>query len=219
MSYPHQNHDYSFNYDMYNHTFGIHQVVRPYQLGRDQSSGGNVASSASDPIQSSGISHSVEIFVPMNIPQYNRDGSLTVLFQMNTERNSLSIPLEKCLDDSGHHLTNPDEIMFSTVDRTQVYAFKLVIAFQWPGYDTVEYPIDIGTNEAPVTRAQLARQIAYHFFGFFKLCDSGHFTQKSDFQWKVGGQGGYSFYQMHLSAFWNIEGTSWGASIRVLRHA
>jgi hypothetical protein len=124
------------------------------------------------------------MFVPMNIPQYNRDGSLTVLFQMNTKRNSLSIPLEKCLDGSGHCLKNPDEIMFSTVDRTQVHTFKLVIAvslrtlnslrrliqFQWPGYNTVEYPIDIGTNEAPITRAQLARQIAYHFFGFFKVC-------------------------------------------------
>lgn len=31
----------------------------------------------------------------------------------------------------------------------------------------MEYPIDIGTNEVPITRADLARQIAYHFFGFF----------------------------------------------------
>jgi hypothetical protein len=64
----------------------------------------------------------------MNIPQYNRDGSLTVLFQINTERNSLSIPLEKCLDGSGHCLRDPEEIMFPTVDRTQVRIFQLVIA-------------------------------------------------------------------------------------------
>jgi hypothetical protein len=78
---------------------------------------------------SSSISHSVEMFVPMNIPQYNRDGSSTVMFQVNTERNSLSIPLEECLQPAGGpHLKNAQEIMFPTVDRTQVQTFKLVIA-------------------------------------------------------------------------------------------
>ncbi|KAG1845523.1 hypothetical protein DFJ58DRAFT_893783 [Suillus subalutaceus] len=154
--------------------------------------------------QSSGsTSNSVEMFVPMNIPQYNRDGSSIVMFQANAERNSLSISLEECLQPG--------------VDRTQVQTFKLVIA--WPGYDTVEYPINIGTNEAPITRADLARQIAYHFFGFFSQCDNGRFTQRSLFEWKVGGQDGYSFHQIYLSTFWNIEGTSWSASIRVLKNA
>lgn len=65
----------------------------------------------------------------MNIPQYNKDGSSTVMFQVNTERNSLSIPLEKCLQPSGGaHLKDAQEIMFPTVDRTQVQTFNLVIA-------------------------------------------------------------------------------------------
>jgi len=63
----------------------------------------------------------------MNIPQYNRDGSLTVLFQTNTEKNSLSISLEECLGDS-RRLKDPDEVMFLTFDRTQVQNFQLVIA-------------------------------------------------------------------------------------------
>lgn len=46
MSYPHQNFS-SFKHNMYNNTFGIHQVVHPYQLGYHQSLGGNDVSSAS----------------------------------------------------------------------------------------------------------------------------------------------------------------------------
>lgn len=84
-----------------------------------------------DPPQFSGIFHSVEMFVPMNIPQHTRDGSLTVLFQISTERNSLGIPLEKCLDGSGHHLKDPEEIMFPTIDRTQVQILKLIIAVRF----------------------------------------------------------------------------------------
>jgi hypothetical protein len=81
-----------------------------------------------DHTQSSGISHSVEMFVPMSLLQHSRDGSLTVLFQRNAERNSLSIPLDKCLDGIGHHLKDPEEIMFPTIDRTQVQFLRLVIA-------------------------------------------------------------------------------------------
>ncbi|KAG1908447.1 uncharacterized protein F5891DRAFT_1179966 [Suillus fuscotomentosus] len=221
MSYSQQNSGHErFPYAMYNNTLGIHQVVHPHQISDHPSFINMPISSASNPsIQYSGsTSHSVEKFVPMDIPQYNKDGSSTVMFQVNTERNSLSIPLEKCLQPSGGaHLKNAQEIMFPTVDRTQVQTFNLVIA--WPGYDTVEFPIDIGTNEKPITRADLARQIAYHFFGFFIQCDSGHLTQRSLFQWKVGGRDGYKFHQIRLSTFWNIEGTSWAASVRVLENA
>lgn len=208
-----------FPYAMYNHTLGIHQVVHPRQLSRHTLFDTPISSASNPSIQSSGsTSHSVEMFVPMNIPQYTRDGSSIVMFQANTERNSLSIPLEECLQSGGGlHLKDAQEIMFPTVDRTQVQTFKLIIA--WPGYDTLEYPIDIGTNEVPITRADLARQIAYHFFGFFSQCDNGRFTQRSHFEWKVGGQDGYSFHQIYLSTFWNIEGTSWSASIRVLKNA
>ncbi|KAG1727116.1 hypothetical protein EDB19DRAFT_1914340 [Suillus lakei] len=129
----------------------------------------------------------------------------------------MSIPLHECIYPSGGlRLKDAQEIMFSTFDRNQVRFFNLIIA--WPGYDPVEYPIDIGTNEAPITRVGLARQIAYHFFGFATACHNGIFTQRSDFQWKIGGQDGYSFHQMHLSTFWNIEDTSWSASIRVLEN-
>lgn len=220
MSYlpPHGSHE-RFPYNTYNNTLGIHQVVHPHQSSSHVSFDMPISLGLNHSIQSSGSSsHGVEMFVPMNIPQYNRDGSSTVMFQANTERNSLSIPLEECLQPGGGpHLKDAHEIMFPTVDRTQVHIFKLVIA--WPGYDTVEYPIDIGTNEVPITRADLARQIAYHFFGFFIQCNNGHFTQKSLFQWKVGGRDGYSFHQIHLSTFWNIEGTSWSASVRVLNNA
>ncbi|KAG1757921.1 hypothetical protein EDB19DRAFT_1901409 [Suillus lakei] len=216
MSYLQQNggHD-RFPYVMYNNTLGIHQVVLPHQLSGHSSFGMDPVSSASS---SGSTSHSVEMFVPMNIPQYNRDGSSTVMFQVNTDRNSLSIPLEECLQPGGGpRLKDAQEIMFPTIDRTQVRILKFVIA--WPGYDTVEYPIDIGTKEVPITRADLARQIAYHFFGFFIQCDNGRFTQRSHFLWKVGGRYGYSFHQIHLSTFWNIEGTSWGASVRVQKNA
>ncbi|KAG0704444.1 hypothetical protein DFH29DRAFT_1067977 [Suillus ampliporus] len=214
MSYPHQNDDQSFNYDMYNNTLGVHQVVHNHQLRGHPSFGVNNIASAS----SSGTSHSVEMFVPMNIPRHNRDGSLTVLFQLNNERNSLSVPLDECLKpDGGLRLKNPQEIMFLTLDRIQSPFLNLVIA--WPGYDTVVYPIEIGTIEAPITRIQLARQIAYAFFLFSNSCDDNNFTQtQRSHSWKVGGQDGYSFLQMHLSAFWNIEGNAWGASIRVLRN-
>lgn len=219
MSYLQQNSGHErFPYAMYNNTLGIHQVVHLHQLG-GRASFDMPISTASDPsVQPSGnTSHSVEMFVPMNIPQYNRDGSSTVMFQVNTKRNSLSIPLDECLQPGGGpRLKDAQEVMFPTVDRTQVQTFKFVIA--WPGYDTVEYPIDIGTNEVPITRADLARQIAYHFFGFFIQCDNGHLTQRSHLQWKVGGRDGYSFHQIHLSTFWNIEGTSWGASVRVLEN-
>jgi len=47
MSSPYQNFCRSFNHDMYNNTFGIHQVVHPYQLGYHQSLGGNEVSSVS----------------------------------------------------------------------------------------------------------------------------------------------------------------------------
>ena len=67
------------------------------------------------------------MFVPMHIPQYSRDGSSTILFQLNTERNSLSISLKKCLDGS-HDLKDPEEVMFPTLDRTQVRFLKLIIA-------------------------------------------------------------------------------------------
>lgn len=220
MSYLQRNDSHErFPYAMYNNTLGIHQVVHPHQSSSHTSFDMPIFSASNPSIHSSSsISHSVEMFVPMNIPQYNRDGSSTVMFQVNTERNSLSIPLEECLQPAGGpHLKNAQEIMFPTVDRTQVQTFKLVIA--WPGYDTVEYPIDLGTNEVPITRGDLARQIAYHFRGFFIQCDNGHFTQRSHFQWKVGGRNGFSFHQIYLSTFWNIEGTSWAASVRVLKNA
>ncbi|KAG2160091.1 uncharacterized protein EDB93DRAFT_1113402 [Suillus bovinus] len=208
-----------FPYAMYNNTLGIHQVVHPHQLSDHPSFVIPISSASNPSMQSSGsTSPSVKAFVPMNIPQYNRDGSSTVMFQVNTEKNSLCVPLEECLQPGGGpHLKDAHEIMFPTVDRTQVQTFKLVIA--WPGYDTVEYPIDIGTNEMPITRADLARQIAYHFFGFCIQCDNGHFIQSSHLQWKIGGRDGYSFHQIHLSTFWNIEGTSWAASVRVLENA
>ncbi|KAG1730413.1 uncharacterized protein EDB91DRAFT_786575 [Suillus paluster] len=217
MSHPHQDNGYgfnydshSFNYDMDNNTQGIHQVVLPHQVSGHSSFGVNSSSSAS----SSGTSHGAEVFVPMNLPRGKRNGS-TVLFQVGAERNSLSIPLEECLQPGGSpRLKNPHEIMFPTLNRTQVPFLKLVIA--WSGYDAVEYLINIGTNEAPITRADLARQIAYSFVGFFNLCNDGILPPRS-LSWKVGGRDGYSFQQMHLSAFWNIEGNSWAASIRVLQ--
>jgi hypothetical protein len=81
-------------------------------------------------------SHSVEMFVPMNIPQYNRDGSSTVMFQVNTKRNSLSIPLDECLQPGGGpRLKDAQEVMFPTVDRTQVQTFKFVIAVSVRTFD------------------------------------------------------------------------------------
>ena len=45
MSYPDQDDGYSFNYNMYNHTLGVHHVVHPYQLNHYQASEGNNTSS------------------------------------------------------------------------------------------------------------------------------------------------------------------------------
>ncbi|KAG2137969.1 hypothetical protein DEU56DRAFT_803414 [Suillus clintonianus] len=213
MSYPYKNDGHGFNYDMHNAAMGIHEVVHPHQVSGDSFLGSKGISNS--PASSSSTSRRAETFVPMNIQRGHRDGSWTVLFQANAERNSMSIPLHECIYPSGGmRLKDAQEIMFPTLDRNQARVFNLIIA--WPGYDTLEYPIDIGTNEAPITRGGLARQIAYQFFGFFTQCNNGMLTQKSDFKWKVGGPDGYSFNQMNLSTFWNVEGTSWSASVRVL---
>ncbi|KAG0698285.1 hypothetical protein DFH29DRAFT_941876 [Suillus ampliporus] len=101
--------------------------------------------------------------------------------------------------------------MFPTLDRTQSPCLKLVIA--WPGYNTVEYPMEIGTIEEPMTRVQLARQIAHAYFVFYNS-DAVTLTQRSHW-WKIGERDGYLFRHMRLSHLWNIEGNAWAASIKL----
>ncbi|KAG0704443.1 hypothetical protein DFH29DRAFT_1078223 [Suillus ampliporus] len=212
MSYLNLNGARPIYYYIYDNQGVMHPVVQNLQSSGHPSFGANR-------IASTLFSHTfynVDIFVPMNIPQHNKDDSLTVLFHVDDEMDCLSFPsLRECRRlDGGPRLKNPQEIMFPTLNRTQSPVLKLVIA--WPGYDTVEYPIEIGTIEKPITRGQLARQIARAFFAFFNS-DAVTLTQRSH-PWKIGGPDGYSFHDMHLSAFWNIEGNAWGASIKVLKH-
>lgn len=158
MSYLQQNSGHErFPYAMYNNTLGIHQVVHLHQLGGRASFDMPISTASvsficivnlfamingdQDPsVQPSGnTSHSVETFVPMNIPQYNRDGSSTVMFQVNTKRNSLSIPLNECLQPGGGpRLKDAQEVMFPTVDRTQVQTFKFVIAVSVRTFDRLQ---------------------------------------------------------------------------------
>ncbi|KAG0698283.1 hypothetical protein DFH29DRAFT_941829 [Suillus ampliporus] len=212
MTYPRPNSDHYFNYDMYNNTFGIHQDVQNHQLSGHPYFRANIPFA-----QSSGTSHSME-FVPTHIPRPNRDRSSTLFFRVDNEWNSLSVPLGECIQPNGGlRLKDPREIMFQTLNRTHSPYLKIIIA--WPGYNTVEYPIEIGTIAAPITRAQLARQIAYAFSMFVNSCNDGNFTRtQSSHLWKVGGRDGIMFHQMHLSEFWNIEGNAWCASIGVLRN-
>ncbi|KAG0691523.1 hypothetical protein DFH29DRAFT_1010863 [Suillus ampliporus] len=76
--------------------------------------------------------------------------------------------------------------MFPTLNHTHFPYLKIIIA--WPGYNTIEYLIEIGMITAPITRAQLAHQIAYAFFMFVNSCNDGNFTRtQSSHLWKVGG--------------------------------
>ncbi|KAG0698284.1 hypothetical protein DFH29DRAFT_941858 [Suillus ampliporus] len=214
MTYPRPNSNHYFNYDMYNNTFGIHQDVQNHQLSGHPYFRANSIPSAS----SSGTSHSME-FVPTHIPRPNRDRSSTLFFRVDNEWNSLSVPLGECIQPNGGlAFERPPR---DHVPDPQPYSLPIPQDYHSLGLDTIpsNMPIEIGTIAAPITRAQLARQIAYAFSMFVNSCNDGNFTRtQSTHLWKVGGRDGIMFHQMHLSEFWNIGGNAWCASIGVVRN-
>ncbi|KAG1721259.1 uncharacterized protein EDB91DRAFT_1176412 [Suillus paluster] len=85
----------------------------------------------------------------------------------------------------------------------------------WPGYEHLDrsYPLDIYTPAGPLTRGQLAVQVARAFARFIEELQ-GHPPAQHGASWRFGN-GGISFNRLILSALWNACDDVWLAEVIV----
>ncbi|KAG2073354.1 hypothetical protein BDR04DRAFT_1010753 [Suillus decipiens] len=81
----------------------------------------------------------------------------------------------------------------------------------WPGYEHLDrsYPLEIHTPAGPLTRGQLAVQVARAFARFIEVCYPPAHHGAS---WRFGN-GGIGFNRLMLSAVWNIYDDVWLAEV------
>ncbi|KAG9317907.1 hypothetical protein JVU11DRAFT_2138 [Chiua virens] len=111
---------------------------------------------------------------------------------------------------------------------------KVSLRVRWPGYEHLDWShcLNLITSEGPVTRGQLAVQIAFAFSEFvsaslsvFSDCIlSLMFHQKMAAQtppsaagWRLGSRstGGIAFERLVLLALWNVYDDQWMAEVYV----
>ncbi|KAG2036731.1 hypothetical protein BDR03DRAFT_865663 [Suillus americanus] len=83
----------------------------------------------------------------------------------------------------------------------------------WPGYEHLDrsYPLDIHTPAGPLTRGQLAVQVAHAFARFIEVC---YPPAQHGASWRFG-IGGIGFNRLMLSALWNVYDDVWLAEVIV----
>ncbi|KIK99001.1 hypothetical protein PAXRUDRAFT_823226 [Paxillus rubicundulus Ve08.2h10] len=83
---------------------------------------------------------------------------------------------------------------------------KVSLTIAWPGYEHAEWTLclDLFTPSGPLTRGQLAVQIANAFSGYV-LKMSGQTPSQNAASWRLAcGGTGTSFERLVLTAFWNF---------------
>ncbi|KAI6043699.1 hypothetical protein EDC04DRAFT_637536 [Pisolithus marmoratus] len=106
------------------------------------------------------------------------------------------------------------------VGATMGKALRLVrvrLAIPWPGYEHVEWvsPIELFTSSGPLTRGQLAVDIANAYHSF--VMKSSTYTPSSlAYEWRTS-TGGISFDRLILLACWNVHDDVWMAEVFVDR--
>ncbi|KAG1857513.1 hypothetical protein F4604DRAFT_1659373 [Suillus subluteus] len=85
----------------------------------------------------------------------------------------------------------------------------------WPGYEHLDrsYPLDIHTPAGPLTRGQLAVQVAHAFARFIEELQ-GYPPAQHGASWRFGN-GGIGFNRLMLSALWNVYDDVWLAEVIV----
>ncbi|OJA16880.1 hypothetical protein AZE42_13132 [Rhizopogon vesiculosus] len=85
----------------------------------------------------------------------------------------------------------------------------------WPGYEHLDrtYPLDLYTSAGPLTRGQLAIQVA-HAFARFTDELQGYPPAQHDAAWRFGN-GGIIYNRLILSGLWNVCDDTWLAEVIV----
>ncbi|OAX38205.1 hypothetical protein K503DRAFT_691952, partial [Rhizopogon vinicolor AM-OR11-026] len=86
---------------------------------------------------------------------------------------------------------------------------------QWPGCEHLDrtHPLDLYTPAGPLTRSQLAVQVAHAFARFIDELQ-GFSPAWHDAAWRFG-DGGISYNRLILSMFWNVCNDTWLAEVIV----
>jgi len=89
------------------------------------------------------------------------------------------------------------------------------LRIMWPGYDHVDWShsLDLYSSAGPVTRGQLAVQIAFAFSTYVVQMEA-QTPSRSAASWRLGS-GGMTFERLVLTALWNICDDHWMAEVYV----
>ncbi|KAF8839310.1 hypothetical protein BDN67DRAFT_981905 [Paxillus ammoniavirescens] len=100
---------------------------------------------------------------------------------------------------------------------TRKVSLTIALVVQWPGYEHVEWTLcfDLFTPSGPLTRGQLAVQIANAFSGYVVKV-AGQTPSPNAASWRLASGGtGTSFDRLVLTAFWNVRDDHWMAEVLV----
>ncbi|KAF8883820.1 hypothetical protein BD779DRAFT_810892 [Infundibulicybe gibba] len=123
--------------------------------------------------------------------------------------------MQDCLLQRG--MANPDTPFFE--EEYDNGERQIVFSLHWPSYDQLKRrtPISIAGEDGPITRKELAREVAQRFHMFVRECTLLRAVPSGSNRWPVGFQPGtYTFEGMSLVSIQQVAEKTWEASVRVL---
>ncbi|KAH7887241.1 hypothetical protein F5I97DRAFT_1804577 [Phlebopus sp. FC_14] len=159
---------------------------------------------------------------PANLDLLHRRSSpcIPIMFDLiGAPSRGLGIPMRELVVRSGgaleRMLVDASEPVGSRMTRSGGVR-KVTFRIMWPGYEHANWCpcFDLYTSKSPLTRGQLAVQIAQGYFDFIKHMTSYGVPSQGGMEWRLGTSG-ISFERLILVAFWNVCDDNWMAEVFV----